>query len=130
MFAHARTFPHPHISLKGGEELRLNDQLVIEVWATPGHTEGGLCFLLKELEAENWQPRALFSGDTFFSNNIGRSDLLGGDSEQMRQTMVWLKTRLEQLPPELPILPGHGSLSTVGDSLEANPFLRKNGLLP
>lgn len=129
MFAHARTFPHPTISLKGGEELRLDEHLVVEVWATPGHTQGGLCFLLKELEGENWQARALFSGDTFFSNNIGRSDLLGGDSEQMRQTMLDLKTRLAALPVDLTVLPGHGSLCTVGDTLQANPFLRKNGLL-
>ncbi|MDP9244175.1 MAG: MBL fold metallo-hydrolase, partial [Chloroflexota bacterium] len=61
--------------LRDGEQLRIGD-LVFDILHTPGHTEGSVC-LYEERRG------LLLSGDTLFPNGWGRTDLPGGDEEQM-----------------------------------------------
>lgn len=129
MFAHARTFPQPQVVLQAGHRLDLDDEYYFEVWASPGHTEGSACFLLKQKQGDKAQDILLFTGDTVFSNNIGRSDLLGGDPHKMHTSITDLKTKLEALDPDLPVLAGHGPMSQVGKVLHENPFFRDHGLI-
>lgn len=87
-------------------------------WAafhTPGHTPGSCCFMLEG----KW----LFTGDTVFSNSIGRTDFEGGNDEQIFESLKQLKN-LFALNPSLIILPGHGESATAGEILRENPFFK------
>lgn len=82
---------------------------------TPGHTEGSCCFLYDE--------KHLFSGDTVFSNSIGRTDLPGGNKIEMERSIQQLRRLFYELP-NLRVLPGHGPEATAQDILRENPFFR------
>ncbi|MCD6235934.1 MAG: MBL fold metallo-hydrolase, partial [Thaumarchaeota archaeon] len=79
---------------------------------TPGHTPGSVCFLVE---------RYVFTGDTLFAGSIGRSDLSGGDFQQLLSS---IKSKLMTLPDDFVIYPGHGPSSTIGVERRMNPFLR------
>lgn len=83
------------------------------VIATPGHTPGGLCFYCKE---EN----VLFSGDSLFHGSIGRTDLPGGDTEALVNS---LKTKILTLPEPTRVLTGHGPATDVLTEKKINPYL-------
>ncbi len=82
---------------------------------TPGHTEGSCCFLYGE--------KQLFSGDTVFSNSIGRTDLPSGNEIEMERSIQQLRQLFNELP-NLRVLPGHGPEATAQDILRKNPFFR------
>jgi glyoxylase-like metal-dependent hydrolase (beta-lactamase superfamily II) len=83
---------------------------------TPGHTQGSVCFLL---EVDGEAP-VLFSGDHLFAGSIGRTDLPGGNYEQLMASMV---DKILPLDDAVRVLPGHGPTTTVGDERRSNPFL-------
>ncbi len=85
----------------------------LEVRHTPGHTEGGVCFIL-------WEESCVFSGDTLFSGSIGRCDLPGGDHAALADS---LRSVLMALPDGFRVLPGHGPATTIGMERATNPFL-------
>jgi glyoxylase-like metal-dependent hydrolase (beta-lactamase superfamily II) len=89
---------------KDGERLSLAG-FDIRVIATPGHTEGGVCYYVP---AEN----LLFSGDTLFEGSCGRTDLPTGS---MRTLVRSIKDKLFVLPDETLVLPGHEGSTTIGD---------------
>lgn len=60
------------------EETVSVDELQFTVWHTPGHTPGGVVLLCGEY---------LFCGDTLFAGSIGRTDLEGGSSAQMAESL-------------------------------------------
>ena len=64
----------------------------------------------------------LFCGDTLFAGSIGRTDLEGGSSAQMADSL----RKLAQLPipRETQVLPGHGEFSTFGAELDNNYYIR------
>ena len=80
---------------------------------TPVHTPGSTCFRLEG------DPGVLFSGDTLFRRSIGRTDLWGGDSESILQS---IRQRLFRLPDELPVVCGHGPGTTIREEKRLNPF--------
>jgi len=82
---------------------------------TPGHTPGSTSFLL-----EGESP-ILFSGDTLFHRSIGRTDLWGGDTDQI---LASIRERLFTLPAETPLVCGHGPRTTIGEERKLNPFVR------
>ena len=81
---------------------------------TPGHTQGSCCLYL---EAE----KLLIAGDTLFAGSIGRTDLPGGDSDLIMDS---LHRRILTLPDETRVICGHGPMTTIGRERKANPFLR------
>ena len=85
----------------------------IQVIHTPGHTPGGLCFYLSDA-------KVLFSGDTLFQGSIGRSDLPGGDTNALIES---IRTRLLTLPSDTMVYPGHGPQTTIGEELNSNPYI-------
>ena len=96
------------------EDLQLKlGEFEIRSLFTPGHTPGEFSFLFP---AEN----KCFTGDVLFFESIGRTDLWGGDSEQLLDS---LRTKLLMLPNETEIFPGHGPASTIGYEKDHNPFL-------
>jgi hydroxyacylglutathione hydrolase len=83
--------------LRDSEQLRIGD-LVLDVLHTPGHTEGSVC-LYEERRG------LLLSGDVLFAGSYGRTDLPGGNDQQMVASL----TRLTRdVPPSARVLPGHG----------------------
>lgn len=80
------------------------------IFETPGHSPGSVTYQVDDL---------LFSGDVLFSGSIGRTDLLGGDAEQLFQSLQ----RLLTLPNETIIYPGHGPITSLVEERENNPFL-------
>jgi glyoxylase-like metal-dependent hydrolase (beta-lactamase superfamily II) len=57
-----------------------------------------------------------------FRRGIGRTDLWGGDSDQI---LVSLRDRLLALDDDTLVIPGHGPETTIGDERRGNPFLRR-----
>ena len=79
---------------------------------TPGHTPGGVFYYCKE-------EKVAFSGDTLFRGSIGRTDLPGGNSFLIIQSL----RMIAQLPDDTTILPGHGQQNTIGYELRSNPYM-------
>ena len=67
----------------------------------------------------------LFCGDTLFAGSIGRTDLEGGDSRKMDESLR--KFAALPVPAEAQVLPGHGDFSTFGQEAATN-FYIKNAL--
>lgn len=97
-------------TLKDGEILKVGD-LEFKTIFTPGHTTGGVAYLLGDI---------LFSGDTLFLESIGRTDFPGGDFAVLENSIKKLYT----LPEETAVLPGHGEQSSIGYEKKFNPYVR------
>jgi hydroxyacylglutathione hydrolase len=81
---------------------------------TPGHTQGSISLWIP---AEN----KLVAGDTLFQESVGRTDLPGGNSRQIIQS---IREKLFTLPEEAVVIPGHGAETTIGHEKRFNPFVR------
>jgi hydroxyacylglutathione hydrolase len=82
----------------------------LEVQHTPGHTPGHCCFRTDAF---------VLTGDLVFAGSIGRSDFPNSSPADMRRSLV----RFLDLPDDLPVWPGHGPETTVGNERATNPFL-------
>ena len=82
-----------------------------QVLSTPGHTPGSVCLI-----AENY----LFSGDTLFAGSRGRTDLPGGSTRAIRESL----RRLAALPQDYSVHPGHGESTTLAWEKQYNPYMR------
>ena len=94
--------------LEDGETVSLGDE-EIKVISTPGHSPGSIC-LLCHGESEDF----LVSGDTLFSNSVGRWDLWGGDAPTLARSLA----RLRELDGSMRIYAGHGEDATLSSALE------------
>jgi glyoxylase-like metal-dependent hydrolase (beta-lactamase superfamily II) len=106
------TPPKPDKFITEDEQLSLGNS-PIEFLFTPGHTAGEYCFYFSK-EA------FCITGDVLFNNNIGRTDLWGGDYNTLLNS---IKTKLFTLPDNVVIYPGHGNSSKIGVEKSGNPFL-------
>ena len=100
------------IFLKEGEKLTLGED-ELEILLTPGHSPGSLSFYCEK-------DKFVISGDVLFKNSIGRSDLPGGDHEQLLQS---IREKLMVLPDDVKVYSGHGPVTTIGEERRENPFL-------
>ena len=96
--------------LEDGQTLQLAG-FEIQVLYTPGHSPGGVSFLIDN---------HLFSGDALFAQSIGRTDLPGGSYEQL---ITSIQDKLMVLPDETICYPGHGPKTTIGSEKLYNPFI-------
>lgn len=80
----------------------------------PGHSPAHLCFYNK---AEGF----LIGGDVLFRNSIGRTDLPGGNHQQLLDSIA---QQLYVLPEDTVVYPGHGPETTIGHEKKTNPFIR------
>jgi len=108
-FARLMQFPftacEADVKLNGGEKIAN-----LTVMHTPGHTSGSVMYIYNNI---------IFSGDTFFQGEIGRTDIGTGD---MRVMMGSLKA-IKSMQGDYRILPGHGEETTLADELRTNPYL-------
>lgn len=79
---------------------------------TPGHTEGGVCYLFDN---------TLVSGDTLFLNSIGRFDFPLGSFEDEISS---IKNKLMCLSDDIKVYPGHGFSTSIGRERKENPYLQ------
>lgn len=85
----------------------------IKVLHTPGHTVGGVCYLINE---------SLFSGDTLFCGSVGRTDFPGGDFGVLSASV---KRLYSLLPNETTVYPGHGEATDIGREKSYNMLVRE-----
>jgi glyoxylase-like metal-dependent hydrolase (beta-lactamase superfamily II) len=81
-----------------------------DVYHTPGHTKGSVCLRFSS---------NLFTGDTLFKGSIGRTDLYGGNAQEMKQSLRFIRS----LNEDLTIYPGHDGITHLFDELKRNPYL-------
>jgi len=101
----------PDRLLSGGDELSLLGE-TFRVIFTPGHSPGSVGYLCGDL---------LFAGDALFRRSVGRTDLPGGNSEQLVRS---IREQLYVLPESTMVLPGHGPETTIGEEKRENPYVR------
>lgn len=99
------------IYLEEGAVLEVSD-MKIKCIETPGHTPGGMCYLVDD---------TVFTGDTLFFGSIGRSDLEGGDGDLLIKS---IKEKLMTLDEDIIVCPGHGPQSSIQREKNSNPFLK------
>lgn len=85
----------------------------IEVRHVPGHCPGNVLFYFASLEAA-------FVGDALFNGSIGRTDLPGGNFEQLEKA---IREQIYTLPPTTVVFPGHGPKTTVAQERAHNPYV-------
>jgi hydroxyacylglutathione hydrolase len=86
----------------------------VEVRHVPGHCPGNVLFYV---EAES----AAFVGDALFNGSIGRTDLPGGNFEQLEHA---IRQQIYTLPADTVVYPGHGPKTTVANERAHNPYVR------
>ncbi|MGD8806226.1 MAG: MBL fold metallo-hydrolase [Chloroflexota bacterium] len=106
--------PPPDHLLSPGQLLTVG-RLNLHTLYTPGHAPGHVCYHLPDY-------RVLFDGDVLFKDGIGRTDLAGGNHEQLMNS---IQNVLLPLPDETRVFSGHGPATTIGEERRSNPFLQE-----
>ena len=102
-----------YIFLKEGDIIRLGED-ELKVLLTPGHSPGSLSFYSEK-------DKFVISGDALFQGSVGRSDLPGGNHEQLIRS---IKDNLLVLPGDTKVYSGHGPVTTIAEERKTNPFLK------
>jgi glyoxylase-like metal-dependent hydrolase (beta-lactamase superfamily II) len=105
--------PEPSSFLKEGDQFKFGN-CSLDVYFTPGHSPGSLCFLHRE-------SLQLLAGDVLFNESIGRTDLPGGNFETLERS---IKDKLYTMDERVIVYPGHGPSTTIGHEKKHNPFVR------
>lgn len=101
------------IYITENDTLSIGDD-VLKILFTPGHSPGSVSFY-------NEAGGFVIGGDVLFKNSIGRTDLPGGNYEQLIQS---IQTQLMVLPNDTKVYSGHGPVTTIGAERLNNPFLQ------
>lgn len=96
-----------------GQDYRVG-KLLFKVIHCPGHTPGHVVLFEP-------QERKVFVGDCLFAGSVGRTDLPGGSSEQLMDSLL---NKIVPLGDEVEVYSGHGPLTTIGQERRTNPFLK------
>lgn len=99
------------IILNDGDEIPLGES-IIKVIKTPGHTDGGVCYICDN---------CLFTGDTLFFCSCGRTDFPTGSSAKMLASL----NRLATLEGDYTVYPGHDRQSTLDFERKNNPYMNR-----
>lgn len=102
--------PEYDFFVKDNDTITLGN-LNIKVIHTPGHTQGGVCYLIED---------NLFSGDTLFKQSVGRTDLFGGDFKKLSNS---IKNIIFKLDDNTKVYPGHGDMTTIRYEKKYNEIL-------
>ncbi|WP_404443577.1 MBL fold metallo-hydrolase [Sutcliffiella horikoshii] len=95
------------------EEKLVISNFELEILYTPGHSPGSVSFYHEP-------SKVVFAGDALFAGSIGRTDLPGGNHDQLIQS---IHNKLLTLPEETTVLAGHGMTTTIAREMDSNPFL-------
>lgn len=103
--------PADHI-ITAEQELSIGE-FTFNILETPGHSPGSVSLYFRDAGL-------VVAGDALFSGSIGRTDLPGGNHQQLLES---IHNKLLSLPEETEVLPGHGPVTTIGLEMDSNPFL-------
>ncbi|BEU87868.1 MBL fold metallo-hydrolase [Selenomonas sp. TAMA-11512] len=103
----------PDVLLRGGESFTVAG-MKVQVLHTPGHTAGGVCYLMET---------SLFSGDSLFWESIGRTDFPGSSYNDL---IAAIKEKIMPLGDDIIVYPGHGEKTSIGHERKYNPYLMKS----
>lgn len=103
----------PDLLLRDGDTIPLGES-VLRVFATPGHTPGGVCYFSET-------DKLLYTGDTLFHEEVGRADLPGGYWDTLQAT---IKSLYRNIAGDCTVLPGHGPASTLDHERAHNAWVR------
>ena len=110
-FGQERTWTPADVLLQDGDEIKVGTATFVVVH-TPGHSPGSVCYLCQS-------ESVLLTGDTLFTDNIGRCDLWGGSYAVIRQSLK----RLRDLDGTLTIYPGHGDTNKLSRALDNTMYI-------
>jgi len=99
----------PDYTFQDGDEL-IVEGFKLKVIATPGHTDGSVCFIMDNI---------IFSGDTLFKESVGRTDFPTGDSDQLVKSVL----KLLHLEGDYNVYPGHEEFTTLSHERKFNMFV-------
>lgn len=99
----------PDILISDGDVIHLGS-LEIRAISTPGHTKGGMCYIVEN---------RLFTGDTLFKLSCGRTDFAEGDEREMLSSL----RKLKALDKDYYVYPGHGEFSSLDFERKNNPYM-------
>jgi hydroxyacylglutathione hydrolase len=102
--------PEVDTDVDEGDRIKAGD-VELEVLHTPGHSPGSISLVSTD---------GVFSGDTLFAGSVGRTDLPGGDTDALVNAV---KAKLFGLEDDMPVYPGHGPATTLGEEKVSNPFV-------
>lgn len=105
--------PIPETFLTIDDKIEIGDESLSLLFA-PGHSPGHLCLYSAE---HNF----LIGGDVLFHRSVGRTDLPGGNHQQLMESIA---NTIYTLPEETTVYPGHGPTTTIKEEKELNPFIR------
>lgn len=96
-------------TLKHNDTVKLGE-LTFKLFHTPGHSKGSSCYIVEN---------SIFTGDTLFCGDIGRTDLYGGDYNTIKDSLI----KLSQLDKDYTVYPGHGPSSSIEKEKTTNPYI-------
>ena len=113
---HKNSNENNHLPVSDGDIISVGNA-VLKIIHTPGHSKDSICIILDN--------KFIFTGDTLFVGNCGRTDLPGGDPGEMYDSLF---TKITKLDDNLIVYPGHNygpsSWSTIGEEKKWNPVLQ------
>ncbi|MGA3013663.1 MAG: MBL fold metallo-hydrolase [Bacteroidales bacterium] len=108
-----KEMPAPAGFLKDNEKLHFGNS-TLQVFYTPGHADGSVCFYCKE-------QGFVITGDVLFRDTIGRTDMITGDFDLLMKS---IREKLFTLPDNTVVYAGHGLETSLGYEKLNNPFIR------
>ena len=120
--AYAPVYGFPMYSEKDADHFLEDGDVVefgntkLEVIFAPGHAPGHVVFFHRE-------SKNLINGDVLFNGSIGRTDLPGGNHEQLIKS---IHEKVFPLGDDVTVYCGHGPLTTIGKEKDSNPFCAIN----
>lgn len=102
-----------YLNIRQGDVLSFGNTS-LEVREVPGHSPGHVVFYCG-------QAGAVIAGDTLFYEDIGRTDLWGGNYQQL---ISGIKEQMFTLPPETLVFTGHGDGTSIGHEINYNPYFK------
>jgi glyoxylase-like metal-dependent hydrolase (beta-lactamase superfamily II) len=100
------------VIINGEQEMNIGS-FRFQIYETPGHSPGSISLYFEK-------DRIVLAGDALFYGSIGRTDLPGGNHEQLLKS---IHDKLLVLPEETTVLSGHGPSTSIGNEMDSNPFL-------
>lgn len=101
------------VDIADGDKIAIGESCLIALHV-PGHSPGSMAFYCSD-------SGFVITGDALFEMSIGRTDLPGGNYNQL---ITAIRTKLFTLPVETVVYPGHGESTTIGREIQFNPFLK------
>jgi hydroxyacylglutathione hydrolase len=106
--------------VKDRQSIRLVPDCELEVLHLPGHSPGSVAY---HAAKAGW----VFAGDTLFNSGVGRTDLPGGSTRKLIES---IRSRLYALAPDTIVICGHGPTTTIGREKRFNPYVRVDPVEP